>query len=122
MVLDGKFFLHSLKTEIPIAEGKAGVYVPEYRDYLILKIVSARRSDVRDIATLIWKKGTPEKLRERMEEIIPCSSIFQRKLKEILKEIQDPRFIDSWRGTFISKEFTKESWEKVIEGTKEMID
>jgi len=55
-----KFLQKSNKTKIPIAGKDAEIFVPNYTDYLILKIMSARPSDIRDIATLVWKKGIPE--------------------------------------------------------------
>lgn len=49
------FLQKTKKVKIPIAEKMAEIYVPDYADYLVLKLMSARPSDIRDIATLVWK-------------------------------------------------------------------
>ena len=58
-----KFLQKTRKVKIPIAEKITEIYVPDYTDYMILKIMSVRPSDIRDIATLIWKNGIPEDLK-----------------------------------------------------------
>ncbi len=49
-VLDGKFTSQSVETPIQIGDVSTPVRVPSYEDYLLLKLLSARASDVRDIA------------------------------------------------------------------------
>ena len=54
-----KFLQKAKKVNITIADKTIEMYVPDYTDYLILKLMSARPSDIRDIATLVWKNGIP---------------------------------------------------------------
>jgi len=62
ILIDEKFVKDSWEIEILIGTKKIPVFVPSFRDYLILKIVSARQSDIRDVAALIWKNRIPEDL------------------------------------------------------------
>ncbi|MGB9659243.1 MAG: hypothetical protein ACPLY9_01775 [Nitrososphaerales archaeon] len=115
VVIDNKFIRNSKKKKIKISEKEHMTYVPSYTDYLILKIVSARLSDVRDIATLILEGGVPEDLKERTKEILPYPDVFKKKLEEyIMPIISDKRFIDTWRGTFLTTEFDEEKKDKVL--------
>ncbi|MEM3407056.1 MAG: nucleotidyl transferase AbiEii/AbiGii toxin family protein [Nitrososphaerota archaeon] len=113
--IDERFILDSRKTKIKVAGREVEVKVPSYVDYFILKVVSGRASDARDIVTLIWKNGLPEKLEERAKEIMPYPEVFKEKLrKSILPIIRDKRFLHSWRGTFMITEFSEEIKEQII--------
>ncbi|MGQ9469832.1 MAG: hypothetical protein ACUVTD_08475 [Nitrososphaerales archaeon] len=123
VVIDDKFIRNSAKTKIIISEKDHTMYVPSYSDYLILKIVSARPSDVRDIATLVLEKGVPEDLEERTKDILPYPNVFKKKLKEsIIPIISDKRFIDSWRGTFLTTEFDEKKKVEVLRRLKTIIE
>jgi hypothetical protein len=67
---------------IPIAGKPIKLPVPRYIDYFIMKVVSARASDIRDIAALICENGIPEDLNERVKQILPYPEIFLIKLNE----------------------------------------
>ena len=113
--MDEKFVLNSWKTKIKIADREVEVFVPSYVDYFILKVVSARKSDVKDIAALIWKRGLPKGLENRVEEILPCPEVFKEKLRNsVLPKIKDEKFLHSFRGTFMTKEFDEKVWKQVI--------
>lgn len=116
-----KFLQKSNKTKIPIAGKDAEIFVPNYTDYLILKIMSARPSDIRDIATLVWKKGIPEDVEERAEKTLAYPEIVEKNLKLIMEDISDKRFLDSWKGTFITTEFTEEIKEEVLKELKKLL-
>jgi hypothetical protein len=116
-----KFLQKSKKAKIPIADKDAEIFVPDYTDYLILKIVSARPSDIRDIATLVWKKGVPEDLKERAEKALAYPEILEKSLKLIMADVSDKRFLDSWKGTFVTKEFTEEVKEQVLKELKKLL-
>lgn len=114
--IDKKFVSESWKTRIRVADREMVVRVPRYLDYFILKVVSARASDARDIATLVWKNGMPEGLKERVNEVMPCPEVYKEKLREsILPLMKDKRFLHSWRGTFMATEFNGEVKEQIIE-------
>jgi hypothetical protein len=116
-----KFLQKSNKTKIPIAGKDAEILLPNYTDYLILKIMSARPSDIRDIATLVWKKGIPEDVEERAEKTLAYPEIVEKKLKLIIDDISNKRFLDSWKGTFITTEFTEEIKEEVLKELKKLL-
>jgi len=113
-----KFLKKSKKVKIPIAGKTTEVYVPDYTDYLILKLMSARPSDIRDIATLVWKNGIPDDLEEGAKKKLAHPEIIKKNLKLIIDDISDKRFLDSWKGTFITTEFDEETKEKVLRELK----
>jgi len=89
--------------------------VPSYVDYFVMKVVSARASDIRDIASLICENGIPENLVERVKQILPYPEIFSIKLKErIIPEIRRKTFLDSWRGIFGTIKYNEKDRRKVI--------
>jgi hypothetical protein len=108
------FMKRTKKVKVAIAEATVEMYVPEYADYLILKFMSARPSDVRDIATLIWKNGIPERIEERAKETLTHPEILRKNLSIIQKDISDKRFLDSWKGTFVTTEFTEKTKKDVL--------
>ncbi|UCE73043.1 MAG: hypothetical protein JSV56_08360 [Methanomassiliicoccales archaeon] len=115
VLIDEKFIDNSTLTKIQIAGKEIDIYVPDYTDYLIMKVVSGRPSDVRDIAALIWKNDVPKTLDIRLKEILPFPDIFFKNINEIVvPAISDKRFVNSWRGTFITTEFTEESKIEVL--------
>ena len=116
-----KFLQKTKKVKIPIAEKEMEIFVPDYIDYLILKIMSARPSDIRDIATLVWKNGIPEGLKERAKKVLAYPEILEKNLKLIVEDISDKRFLDSWKGTFVTTEFTGETKEKVLRELKKLL-
>jgi hypothetical protein len=100
---------------ISIAGKSIKLPVPSYVDYFVMKVVSARASDIRDIAALVCHNGIPENLKERIKQLLPYPEIFSIKLKEkIIPEIRNETFLDSWRGVFATTRYSEEDKEKVI--------
>lgn len=118
VVIDRKFVQNSRKISISIGNNNLDFFVPDYTDYLILKIASSRPSDVRDIAALVWKNGIPDNLKNRAKEIVFNQELFFSNVKDIIKIIGDNKFLDSWRGTFLVKDFTEEDRRKVLKEIK----
>jgi len=116
-----KFLQKTKKVKIPIAKKMIEIYVSDYTDYLILKIMSARPSDIRDIATLIWKDGIPDDLEERAKKVLAHPDILEKNLKLIINDVSDERFLDSWKGTFVTTEFTEKTKEKVLKELKKLV-
>lgn len=79
VLIDNRLIEDSSFAVIPIAGQSVRVLVPEYRDYFILKVISARASDIRDIASLILERGIPDDLKGRVRDIIPDSKVFDAK-------------------------------------------
>lgn len=114
--IDDTFMANSKRIKIKVADKEFEVNVPGYADYFILKVVSARPSDVRDIATMAWKKGIPKGIKKRVREMMPYQEVFREKIKKsILPVISDKRFLHSWRGTFATTEFDEEARSTVID-------
>ena len=115
-----KFLQKAKRVNITIADKTIEMYVPDYTDYLILKLMSARPSDIRDIATLVWKKGIPDNLKDESKKTLAHPRIIDHNLKIIHKDISDKRFLDSWRGTFVTTEFTEETKKKVLKELEQL--
>jgi hypothetical protein len=109
-----EFMQRSKKVKIEIADKIIEMYVPDYTDYLILKFMAGRPSDVRDIATLVWKNGIPDGTEKRAKEMLAYPVILKKNLKLILADISDKRFLDSWKGTFVTTEITEKTKEQVL--------
>ena len=120
--VDDSLVSRSVAMPIKVAGEEIEIRVPAYEDYLLLKLLSARPSDVRDIAALIWHNGAPAaaSLINRMHEIVSSPAHIGKNLDIVVKEVSDPRFVDSWRGTFISEEFSEADNRRVIAALKGM--
>jgi len=122
VIIDKKFVENSKLVKLKVAEREIEVFVPTYADYMMLKIVSCRPSDVRDIATLIWKNGIPSQIRKRAKEILPDAKAFGDYLREtIIPEISDERFVNSWRGMFLTPEFNEDVKREVISQLRSLL-
>lgn len=107
---------------IPIAGKPIKLPVPSYVDYFVMKVVSARASDIRDIAALICENGIPENLSERIKQVLPYPEIFLIKLKErIIPEVRRKTFLDSWRGILGTTKYKEEDRRKVIAELEKLI-
>ncbi|MBI4447189.1 MAG: nucleotidyl transferase AbiEii/AbiGii toxin family protein [Acidobacteria bacterium] len=116
LMLDERFVRDSQHSAIQIGGTSIKIRVPSYQDYLLLKLLSARPSDVRDIAAMVWKRGLPKTadFRKRANEIVTEPDQLGGKMKLLIADVSDPRFLDSWRGTFITEEFTEKDKGKVL--------
>ena len=109
-----KFLQKTKKVKISIAKKDAEIFVPDYTDYLLLKIMSARSSDIRDIATLVWKNGIPDDVKDRAREDLAHPEIMEKNMQLIIDDISNRRFLDSWKGTFVTTKFTEMTKEQVL--------
>jgi hypothetical protein len=116
-----EFLQKTKKVKIPIAEKETEIYVPDYTDYLLLKTMSARPSDIRDIATLVWKNGIPENLKGRAKKMLGYPEILKNNLELAIKDISDKRFLDSWKGTFVTTEFSEKTKEEVLKELRSLL-
>lgn len=115
ILIDDEMVETSKQTLIAIADRKVKVFIPKYVDYLIMKIISCRASDIRDLASLIHENGIPKELQKRAKKIIPNSETLYSRIKErIIPEIKSKTFIDSWRGIMATTEYTEKDKERVI--------
>jgi hypothetical protein len=76
--------------------------------------MSGRPSDIRDIATLVWKNGIPHDLNGRAKEALAHHEILEKNMKSTIDDISDKRFLDSWKGTFVTTEFTEKTKREVL--------
>lgn len=101
VIIDEVMVKNRRLVNIPIADELVKVPVPSYLDYFIMKVVSARASDIRDIASLVLENGVPKGIKKRIREILPYLEVFQIKLSnKIIPEIRKETFLNSWRGAF----------------------
>jgi hypothetical protein len=116
ILLDGRFVQDSTEAGIQIGDHTIRIQVPSYQDYFLLKLVSGRPGDARDIVALVWKRGLPEveALAKRAAEIVWEPEQIAGKLETIISDVFDTRFLDSWRGTFITEEFVEEDKGQVL--------
>jgi hypothetical protein len=122
ILIDEAMVENSRLTSITIADESIELVVPSYIDYFIMKVVSCRASDIRDIASLIHEKGVPSRLTERIRQILPHSKIFREKIeRRIIPEIRKVTFLDSWRGIFATTSYSEEDKEKVIERLEKIL-
>lgn len=114
--IDEAMIKNSNFVSISIADESISIAVPSYVDYFIMKVVSARASDIRDIASLVHKNGVPSGLIDRINRILPYPQIFKEKVEgRIIPEIRKATFLDSWRGIFATTSYSEEDKGKVIE-------
>jgi hypothetical protein len=116
-----EFLQKTAKVKIPVAEKEVEIFVPDYADYLLLKIMSARPSDVRDVATLVWKNGVPNDLKEIAKKALAHPEMLRENMKLIIDDVSDRRFLDSWKGTFVATEFTEKTREEVLKELKKLL-
>jgi hypothetical protein len=115
ILIDEVMIKNRIFVSIPISGKSVRLPVPNYSDYFIMKVVSARASDIRDIASLICENGIPENLEKRIKQLLPYPEIFPIKLRErIIPEIKTRTFVDSWRGIFATTKYREEDKEKVL--------
>ena len=110
MIKNRKFF------SIQIADQTVMIPVPDYPDYFIMKVVSSRASDIRDIASLVHENGIPPEVKKRIKQVLPNPEIFKSKIKErIIPEIRRATFVDSWRGIFGTTKYTEKHKREILE-------
>ncbi len=120
--IDEKFLDNSTRTRIAVGDNEFNMFVPDYTDYLILKIVSARPSDIRDVAALIWKNEIPKSINKRAKELLPYPHVLHENLMNtIIPHISDDRFVNSWRGMFATTGFTEKIKHDVLNEIKEFV-
>lgn len=121
ILIDEAMIKNSNFASIFIADENVSVVIPGYLDYFIMKVVSSRASDIRDIASLIHKKGVPKGLEERIKEILPYPRVFQSKIEQrIIPELRKATFSDSWKGIFATIRYTESDKEKIIEELRKL--
>ena len=121
ITLDELFFDSCRKASFPIGNYSFEMFVPAYVDYLILKIISARPSDVRDVVALIRENGLPGTIKQRLKELVGNEKLVERKLTLITDEISHEKFVDSFRGTFPVSVLTENEKMKVLQQLTKLI-
>ena len=109
VLIDEDFIAQSMQTTIHVGDLTIPAKVPSYEDYFILKLMSSRPSDIRDIVALVATKGIPDeaRLQKRIARIVNKPEQLSENLELVLKDLSDPRFVDSWRGTFVTEAFAE---------------
>jgi len=119
--IDDEFLDSSTKVKIKAGSLQLQVFVPSYTDFFLLKVMSARRSDTRDIAALVWKNGVPNDIKKRLTSLND-PAIFARNLEQkIIPDIKNKLFLNSWKGLFITSEFTEQDQKRVVKELEALI-
>ena len=119
--IDDNFLDNSSTVRLKVGNSQLQVFVPSYTDFFLLKVISARRSDTRDIATLVWKNGVPRDVEKRFSALND-PVIFSRNLKQkIIPDIKHKLFLNSWKGTFITNEFMDHDRKSVVKELESLI-
>jgi hypothetical protein len=118
--IDGKFLESAKKVTLHIGTD-CEVFVPAYADMFLLKVMSARRSDIRDIAAMVWKNGIPGNIMERAKEATREGIVRSKLENQIIPEISDRLFMHSFRGTFVIESFGEKELRDVIRKLKAVI-
>lgn len=122
ILIDDEMIEESRQTLITIADENVRVFVPEYSDYLIMKVISCRASDIRDIASMIHENGVPKALSKRVRKILPNAGVFYSNIRRrVIPEIKSKTFIDSWRGIMATTEYTEKNKEGVISELQDLL-
>ena len=122
ILIDKAMIENSKLASITIVDETISIAVPSYMDYFIMKVVSSRASDIRDIASLIHENGIPSGLRDRINQILPYPQVFKEKVEgRLIPEIKKLTFLDSWRGIFATTSYSEEDKEKVIEQLEKIL-
>lgn len=115
ILIDDEMMEKSKPTFITIADHEVKVFIPKYVDYLIMKIISCRASDIRDTASLIHENSIPKTLSQRAKKILPNPDILYSNIRRrMIPEIKRRTFIDSWKGIMATTEYTEEDKGNVI--------
>jgi hypothetical protein len=103
--VDDQFVADAVSLWIRVGSRSIGIKVPSYLDYYILKLLSGRPGDIRDLAALTWKNGVPERraMIKRIKAAVSTPHRIIENLEVALADIADQSFLDSWRGTFINQ-------------------
>lgn len=118
--IDEKFLESSTQKNIIVGGMSLQIFVPSYTDFFLLKVMSARRSDTRDIAALVWKNGVPKDIKKR-SSALNDPVIFARNLEQKIPDIKNKLFLNSWKGTFITGEFTEHDQKRVVKDLEALI-
>lgn len=122
IVIDKDMIDNSICIPIFIQNREIEFFVPTLVDYLIMKIISGRASDIRDIASIILENKIPKNIKKRVYEIAPKQRIFEEKLKNvIIPEIKNQLFLDSWKGVFATTGYTEDDKKKVLRVLKKLM-
>lgn len=116
VLIDEEMIKNRKFVEMRIAGKPVKVAVPDYVDYFIMKVISSRASDIRDIASLIYERGIPTQLKKRVKQILPFPEVFKSKIGErVISEIRRTTFLNSWKGIFGTQRYTEKDKKKVME-------
>ena len=115
--------MEGARATIPVAGEEVAVLAPSYVDYFIMKVISARPSDVRDLASLVLERGLPSGLSARIRQILPYPEVFKSKLEgNIIPVVKRRTFIDSWRGIFGTTKYAEDDRRRVIESLETLLE
>ena len=123
MILVDDAMMEGARATIPVAGEEVAVLAPSYVDYFMMKVISARPSGIRDLASLVLERGLLSSLSERIRQILPYPEVFKSKLKgNIIPVVKRGVFIDSWRGIFGTTKYAEDDRRRVIESLETLLE
>jgi hypothetical protein len=111
--IDDRFLNRAKQAVLPIGADEVKVVAASYADLFVLKVVSGRPSDVRDLAALVWKNGVPN-VNESLKSLNDAKFFYEGLKEKILPEMEHEFFLNSWRGMFVKTEFRGKDLERVV--------
>ncbi|MFP3985872.1 MAG: hypothetical protein ACLFU9_07940 [Candidatus Bathyarchaeia archaeon] len=67
------------------------------------------------------KNSVPNGLKEIAKKVLACPEMLRENMKLIMDNVSDKRFLDSWKGAFVTTEFTAETREEVPRELKRLL-
>lgn len=117
----GEAFLKRAKEmTLQIGEEACKIYAASYPDLFVLKVVSGRPSDVRDLAALVWKNGVP-KIDDSLKNLNDERFFYDNLKEKIIPEMEHEFFLNSWRGMFVGQEFGDRELREVTASLAELV-
>ncbi|MCD6592460.1 hypothetical protein J7L00_00015 [Candidatus Bathyarchaeota archaeon] len=115
--------MEGARATIPVAGEEVAVLAPSYVDYFMMKVISARPSGIRDLASLVLERGLLSSLSERIRQILPYPEVFKSKLEvNIIPVVKRRAFIDSWRGVFGTTKYAEDDRRRIIETLETLLE
>lgn len=115
-----RFLNDAREAEIKIGSKKRRILVPSYPDFFVLKVMAARRSDVRDIAALVWKNGVPA-VHASLRDLNDPEHFYGNLQRKVIPDMEGKFFLTSWRGMFLATEFKDEDRRVVLDAVRGLV-
>lgn len=118
--IDEAFLKRAKEATLQIGEQACKVFATSYPDLFVLKVVSGRPSDVRDLAALVWKNGVPD-VKESIKNLNDARFFHDNLKEKIIPEMEHEFFLNSWRGMFVGQAFGEKELGSVVQKIRGLV-